>query len=46
MCADLFKQQRIRDWGLELEMDPVKLRTNVLCQPKIWKQDQVINCDE
>jgi hypothetical protein len=27
MCAELFKQQCIKSWGLELDMDPVAMQT-------------------
>lgn len=37
MCKELFDQKSIADWGLELEMNPITMKTEVLAPPKILK---------
>jgi hypothetical protein len=37
MCKDLFSQKCMQDWGLELEANPVKMKTDILAAPKNFK---------
>lgn len=46
MCKELFTQKCITDWGLQIELEPVKLKTEILPEPRIFKQSSVIKCDE
>lgn len=46
MCKELFTQKCITDWGLQIELEPVKLKTEILAEPRIFKANSVIKCDE
>jgi hypothetical protein len=46
MCRELFSKKSIKQWGLELEPQPIRMSTSILAAPRIFKQNQVINCDE
>jgi len=46
MCRELFSKKSIKQWGLELEPQPIRMSTSILAAPRILKQNQVINCDE
>lgn len=46
MCKQLFQQKAISDWGLELEFEPITMKTDILKAPEIFKSGQVIHCDE
>jgi len=39
MCKDLFSQKCMQDWGLELEPTPIKMKTDILAAPKIFKKN-------
>lgn len=46
MCKELLAQKCIKEWGIELEYDAQAMKTEIMCPPKIWKNNQIINCDE
>lgn len=46
MCKELFNQKCMAEWGLQLDMKPVEMKTEILGAPMIFKQNQIIHCDE
>lgn len=46
MVMELFDQKCIKDWGLTLDKNPIHLKTQVMCPPKIIRDNKIIHCDE
>ena len=39
-------KKSLREWGLEIEADPISLQSRILENPTIYKGNQEISCDE
>lgn len=46
MATILQSQKALKQWDLKIEAVPVEIKSRVMDAPKIFKNNQVIHCDE
>jgi len=46
MCQNLLSQKAIKQWDLKIESAPVEIKSKILSAPQIFRDKQVIHCDE
>lgn len=46
MCSTLLQQKAMKDWGIQIEAEPVSIDSFVLNAPQIIASNQLIHCSE